>query len=193
MVQVTSAEVQAAAAALAAGRIVGMPTDTVYGLAVDPRHPGAGDALFRVKGRERDKPIGLLAAEVEQALELVEVSPAGAELARRHWPGALTVVGRSRIPLPPGVGDPEGGTVGVRVPAAEATLRLLAVTGPLAVTSANRSGHPPALDHLEARAVFGKVVALYLPGRCPGGSASTVIDASSPALRVLRPGPISVD
>ena len=70
---------------------------------------------------------------------------------------------------------------------------LLAETGPLAITSANLSGAPPAMDHEEARAVFGEAVAVYLPGRCPGGVASTVVDVTGLTPRVLRPGPVTLD
>jgi tRNA A37 threonylcarbamoyladenosine synthetase subunit TsaC/SUA5/YrdC len=91
------------------------------------------------------------------------------------------------------VGDPASSTVGVRVPDHRGLLDLLAETGPLAITSANLSGAPPALDHEEARAVFGDAVAVYLPGRCPGGLASTVVDVTGVTPRVLRPGPVTLD
>ncbi len=90
------------------------------------------------------------------------------------------------------MGDPVASTVGVRVPDHEALLQLLAETGPLAITSANLSGAPASMDHDEARAVFGEAVAVYLPGRCPGGVASTVIDLTGPVPRVLREGPVTL-
>lgn len=184
--------VESAAVAIASGHIVGVPTDTVYGLAVDPLDPGAVSALYEAKQRPVDKPVALLVPSLASIRELVRLPEVAADLARAHWPGALTLVLETVRRLPDWVGDPDRGTVGVRMPAGDVVLSLLEITGPLAVTSANRSGEPPALDDVEARRTFGDLVTLYLPGRCPGGTASTVVDLTGPEPRILRPGPIEL-
>ena len=158
---------QEAVAAIAAGRIVGVPTDTVYGLAVDPLQAGAVRALFELKGRPRGKPIGLLSDTLDHFRPLIEVTPIVEELVAGHWPGPLTLVARSLVPLPDWVGDHERHTVAVRVPDHPLTRALLSLTGPLAVTSANPSGQQPALSEEGAKAVFAGAVEVYLPGCAP--------------------------
>lgn len=182
--------IEAAVEALARGKIVGVPTDTVYGLAVDPWNEAAIAALYEAKGRPEHKPIGLLAATADQAGEVGELSPAVGLLG--HWPGALTVVVRTRVMVPNWVGDSVVGTVGIRVPDQRELRALLTHTGPLAVTSANLSGGPAALDDGSAQRVFGERVAVYLPGVCPGGTASTVVDVTGDQPRVLRKGPVVI-
>lgn len=177
---------------ISAGRVVGVPTDTVYGLAVDPWNEDAVALLYELKGRPARKPIGLLAASVEQVEEIADLG-AGRDLARAHWPGALTLVVRPRVVIPDWVGDRALGTVGVRVPDHDLLRELLAATGPLAVTSANRSGEADLVDDHTARSVFGRRVGCYLPGRSPGGLASTVVDVSGRGRRVLRQGPVAVE
>ncbi|MGH8874596.1 MAG: L-threonylcarbamoyladenylate synthase [Acidimicrobiia bacterium] len=183
---------EVAAEAVVQGKVVGLPTDTVYGLAVDPFAARAVASLYELKGRSGEKPISLLVASSEQAEEIAHLSPGALRLAADHWPGPLTLVVRPWMALSEWVGDPVACTVGLRVPAHPTPLRLLELVGPLAVTSANRSGHPAALDDQEARLVFGDDVAVYLAGRCPGRMASTVVDATGRELRVLRRGPVEV-
>lgn len=180
-----------AAVALRAGAVVGVPTDTVYGLAVVPVAAAVG-ALYELKGRPSGRPIALLVASAAHAERVAVLAPAARRLLDRYWPGALTIVAPAAVALPSWVGDPEKGTVGVRMPDHAGLLDLLAETGPLAVTSANLSGEPPALDDAEARRLFGDAVAGYVPGRCPGGTASTVVDVTGPEPVVLRPGPVDV-
>lgn len=172
------------------GGVVGAPTDTVYGLAVDPRSEAAVNRLFDLKGRPSDRPIALLAADVATAATIVVITDRARQMAERWWPGALTMVLEPVDPLPTWVGHPVTRSVGMRVPDHDELRALLAATGPLAVTSANLSGQEPALDERQAEAIFGAVVDLYLPGRCPGGSASTVVDLTSEPPKVIRPGPI---
>lgn len=184
-------DLKAAVRALRAGGVVGVPTDTVYGLAVDPWNEAAVAALFRLKGRPAGRPVGLLAASPSQAAEVGDLRPASDLI--RHWPGALTLVVRPRVVIPDWVGDSALQTVGIRVPDHPQLVRLLETTGPLAVTSANRSGEPEALDDVTAREIFGDEVDVYLPGRCPGGTASTVVDATSHPPKVLRRGPVVIE
>lgn len=175
---------------IALGGVVGVPTDTVYGLAVDPRSEDAVGRLFELKGRPADRPIALLAASVETAISIVILTPEARRVADRWWPGALTLVLDPVAPLPGWVGHPDTRSVGVRVPDHAELRALLEDTGPLAVTSANLSGDEPALDETDARAVFGAGVDLYMAGKCPGGSASTVVDFTREPPVILRRGPI---
>lgn len=178
-------------AALRRGGVVGIPTDTVYGLAADPFSEQAVALLFAIKRRSAVKPIPLLAASVEQAGRVGVLAGEARQAAGRHWPGALTLVVR-RVPgLPDWLGNPSRGSVGVRVPDHPGALALLAEAGPLAVTSANRSGTAPAVDEAGARAVFADEVAAYLPGAGAGGAPSTVVDFTGKVPRVLRAGPVA--
>lgn len=185
-------ELEQAVEAIRAGRIVGIPTDTVYGVGVDPTNLDAVRALFDLKGRPSHKPVGLLAASLGQAVGVAEIRGPAADLARLHWPGALTLIVRPKVVLSDWVGDEQQQTVGIRVPDHPVARALLEQTGPLSVTSANRSGEPEAMSDGEATAIFGDSVAVYLAGRSPGGEASTVVDASGRTLVVLREGPVAI-
>lgn len=181
---------EAALSALRRGEVVGVPTDTVYGLAVDPMSPAAVNSLFALKGRGEHLPLAVLAASAAQCGRLVEIPEEQSRLLEQHWPGPLTAVLRSKAPLAPLVGDPERGTLAVRIPDHPLLLELLARSGPLAVTSANRSGLPPSRSAAEARAALGAGVAVYLEGECPGGEPSTVADLTRSPPAVLREGPV---
>ena len=129
--------------ALAQGLPIGIPTDTVYGLAVDPFRAGATDRIFAAKRRPRDVSLPLLVSGIEQALSVATAVPAPAlELMARYWPGPLTIVIPARPGLAADLGDDEV-TVGVRAPDHPVPLALCAAVGPLATTSANRHGEPP--------------------------------------------------
>ncbi len=180
-----------ALAALRRGEIVGVPTDTLYGLAADPFRQDALDAIFDLKGRSGDKPLAILVASVEQGMRLASFSDRALELAERHWPGALTLVVPRLATAPEWLGHRGRRTVGLRCPDHPVALELLEAAGPLAVTSANLSGHEAVLDEVEARDLFGDAVAVYLEGRAPGGQASTIIDLTEPDPLTLREGPIS--
>lgn len=184
--------IEEAVVAVGEGLVVGLPTDTVYGIGADPLSTEAVGRLFELKGRPPHKPVGLLLAGIEDAMEVAVIGETAGALAAEHWPGALTLVVRPRVILADWVGDTQAETVGVRVPDHPVALGLLSRAGPLAVTSANRSGEPDSTSAAEARAVFGDEVAVYLEGTSPGGVPSTVVDATGPELRVLRPGPVLV-
>lgn len=181
-----------AADVIRSGGIVGVPTDTVYGLAVDPTSPSAVRRLYELKGRPEDKPIALLVADAGSASRLVDIPEGAARLAAEHWPGALTLVTQPLVDLPAWVGDPVTRSVGVRVPDRADLVELLGETGPLAVTSANLSGSRAAESSAEAEAIFGDEVDLYLEGECPGGLSSTVVDVTVEPFRVIRQGPIAI-
>ena len=181
-----------AVAAIRRGDVIGLPTDTVYGIAADPISEPAVARLFELKGRPDHKPIGLLVASLEQAEEIGDITGVAARLAAAHWPGALTLVVTPRVILADWVGDAQSQTVGLRVPDHPTTLQILSAAGPLAVTSANLSGGAESLTHDEARAVFGEQVPVYVAGRSPGGQSSTVVDVTGREVVVLRRGPVDL-
>jgi L-threonylcarbamoyladenylate synthase len=168
---------------LHAGKLVVIPTDTVYGVAADPAQPAAMDHLFEAKGRPRGKPIALLAASMQQVAAFgTTMQPAAKALAERFWPGPLTLV----LPTP-------HGSLGFRIPSHNATLELLRRAGTvLAVTSANASGEAPALTAAEAaRALAGFVSLVLDAGPSPGGVASTVVRLEGRDIQIIREGAIS--
>jgi tRNA threonylcarbamoyl adenosine modification protein (Sua5/YciO/YrdC/YwlC family) len=181
-----------AAAAARRGELVVLPTDTVYGIGTRPDEPAATAALFEAKGRPRDLELPILVASSSQARSVGVFDERAERLAVGVWPGALTIVLRRTSDAEAWDlgGDP--GTVGLRVPRHPLASALLSETGPLAVTSANRSGEPPATSCDELHAVFGERVAVYLCEEGPiEGSASTVVDLASGRARILRRGAVS--
>ncbi|MBI5157487.1 MAG: threonylcarbamoyl-AMP synthase [Acidimicrobiia bacterium] len=180
-------DLTAALDALHRGLVIGLPTDTVYGIGADPMNERALRRLFEAKGRPEDKPIPILAASLADARGFGMIDTA----VGKHWPGPLTVVVRRMPAVPAWIGDPHAGTVAIRVPDHPLALELLGRFGPLAVTSANRSGEEPVADDAAALAVFGEAVAVYLPGGGGGGAASTVVDLTGRVPVVLRPGPVA--
>lgn len=185
------AAIEAAVAALRAGDIIGVPTDTVYGLAADPWHTGAADRLFRVKGRPRDVELPVLVADVEQALGLTTaVSAVARRLMQEHWPGALTLVLPRRPDVDADLGE-EDATIGIRCPAHPVPRAICAALGPVATTSANLHGEPPATT---AAAVAGlRGLALVLDAGPCEGEPSTVLDCTGERPRVLRRGAIDAE
>jgi L-threonylcarbamoyladenylate synthase len=188
----------AAIEALRAGAVVAIPTDTVYGIAVGLDTPGGIERLFAAKQRPPDKAIALLLADAGQAHEIGEFSDLAAALAARFWPGGLTLVVNRRtdhaLPAALTGGELAPGavpTVGLRVPDHDAPRAIAAALGPLPATSANRSGEPEARNADEIEAILGDAVALILDGGpARGGPASTVVDATTDELRILRAGAI---
>ena len=175
--------------ALADGRTLAIPTESSYGLAVDPRSAAGVEAIYRLKERERGKPLPVVAADVDQALGLGIEANEAIRMAEAHWPAALTVV----APLRSGVSVPaaaSGDTLAVRVPDHERLRTLLQALGhPLTATSANRSGEPAACGLVDLEPILQGTGALVVGGeRTPGGLASTVVSWSSAGLRVLRRG-----
>jgi L-threonylcarbamoyladenylate synthase len=188
-----AAAIAAAVRALAAGDIVGIPTDTVYGLAADAFHSGASDRLFAVKRRPRTVELPVLVADVAQALSLTIAVPASARrLMDRFWPGALTLVLPRRPDLNADLGDDDA-TIGMRCPAHPVPLALCAEVGPLATTSANRHGEPPATTAAALEAALGPGVELILDAGPCSGMASTVVDCTGVEPRMLREGGLSWD
>jgi tRNA threonylcarbamoyl adenosine modification protein (Sua5/YciO/YrdC/YwlC family) len=165
----------------------------VYGLAADAFSPPAVTALLSAKGRGRQMPPPVLVGTVRAAAALVEdLNAFGKDLIDEFWPGGLTLVLRANRNLIWDLGDTKG-TVAVRMPLHEITLELLKETGPLAVSSANLSGAPPATTAADAEAQLGEAVAVYLDGGpCSGDVPSTIVDLTGPVPKLLRAGVISV-
>jgi tRNA threonylcarbamoyl adenosine modification protein (Sua5/YciO/YrdC/YwlC family) len=178
---------------LRAGQVIAFPTDTVYGLAVDPFRPGAADRVFAAKRRPREVSLPVLVTGTEMALSLATAVPDAARaLMARFWPGPLTVVIPSRPGLEADLGEDEA-TIGVRCPDHPVPLALCAAAGPLATTSANRHGEPTLTTATEVAEVFGDEVAVVLDGGTCHGSPSTVVDCTGVEPRLLREGRIPWD
>ncbi|KAA1250447.1 threonylcarbamoyl-AMP synthase [Mycobacterium simiae] len=186
--------ISAAVAALQAGRLVVMPTDTVYGIAADAFDRAAVDALLSAKRRGRDMPVGVLVGSWHTIEGLVSSMPAGArELIRAFWPGALSLVVAQAPSLQWDLGD-ACGTVMLRMPLHPVAIELLRAAGPLAVSSANVSGQPAAVDAAEARRQLGECVDVYLDGGpSEQQAASTIVDLTGASPRILRPGPVPTE
>lgn len=180
----------AAVHAVQRGEVVVLPTDTVYGVAADAFAPDAVAAVLAAKGRGRQMPPPVLIPDIRTVDGLArEVAPAAWALMERCWPGPLTVIVLAQPSLAWDLGDTHG-TVALRVPDHAAARALLSRTGPLAVTSANKTGEPAATTAADAQSQLGKAVAVYLDGgSSPLGQASTIVDATDPAgLRIVREG-----
>jgi L-threonylcarbamoyladenylate synthase len=183
---------QRTAEVLGEGGIVILPTDTVYGVAADPWQPRAVAALYDAKHRPPDRAIPILLADFDHIrLVATNIPEAAHKLAKAFWPGPLTIAVPRLPELPEIVSSLP--TVGVRIPNHDAARAIIrAASGALAVTSANRSGQPDPIHAQEASDALGAAVALVLDGgACPGGIASTVVDVTGPALRIIRVGPLN--
>lgn len=192
------AGMRAARQTLARGEVVVAPTDTVYGVAADAFSPAAVKKLLATKGRSRQQPPPVLVGSTDALRALVEQVPEEVErLVERFWPGGLTIVLPAQPSLTWDLGETKG-TVAVRQPDNAIMLELLAETGPLAVSSANLTGRPAAIDAASAVAMLGDSVSVFLDdGPVTTGVASTIIDATGLAgrgertVRVLRDGAVS--
>jgi L-threonylcarbamoyladenylate synthase len=179
---------------LRAGGIVGLPTDTVYGIAVALSTPRGIERLFEAKERPLDKGIVLLLDDATQAARTGLLTPAAAALAAAAWPGGLTVI----VPQRPDVSWPPaltGGasTIGLRIPDHEAPRMLARSLGPLPTTSANMSGRPEANDATAILDQLGDAIDLVLDGgRARGGPPSTVVDCTGPDPVIVRDGAMPV-
>jgi L-threonylcarbamoyladenylate synthase len=184
----------AAAGALSRGELVLLPTDTVYGVAADAFMPAAVTKLLAAKNRGRSMPVPVLIGEASTLAGLVvTIPPVAHALAEAFWPGGLTLVVEHAPSLAWDLGEAEG-TVAVRLPDDELARDLLRRTGPLAVSSANRSGRPAATNAAEARYQLGDHAAVILDGGPRTTTVnSTIVDCTAPTPRVLRFGAIDVD
>ena len=183
-----------AAQAIHAGRLIALPTDTVYGIGSRADDPSATTRIFEAKGRSRDLELPVLVPSTAAAREIAAFDARADALSFRFWAGPLTIV-LPRTSASRGWelgGDPE--TIGVRMPHHPLALAVLSLTGPLAVTSANRSGEPTPETCAGLTDVFGQAVEVYLCAPEPLlGRPSTVVDLVSGTYRVLRAGAILED
>jgi L-threonylcarbamoyladenylate synthase len=179
-----------AVAVLEAGGLVAFPTDTVYGLGALAFHSAAVQSLFVVKGRPEERAIPVLLAEAADLHRVAaDVPPAALRLAAHFWPGPLTIIVPKRDSIPDAVSLRS--TIAVRVPDHPVARALLRRAGPMAVTSANISGEPPAGTAEDVLEQLGGRIGLILDGgRAPGGVASTIVDCSGPEPVVVRAGPV---
>ncbi len=185
----------AAADAIRRGELVVLPTDTVYGVGVDAFSPEAVTDLLAAKGRGREMPPPVLVGSWEGLDGLVlSVDAVARDLIEAFWPGGLTIIVEHAPSLIWDLGDSRG-TVAVRMPAHPVALELLKRTGPLAVSSANKSGVPAAHTAENAREQLGELVTVYLDGGpAPDGTmSSTIVDLTGPVPAIRREGTISVE
>lgn len=188
------AGIASAISALKGGRLVVMPTDTVYGIGADAFDSDAVAALLSAKGRGRDMPVPVLVGSWHTIQGLVYSVPQTArELIRAFWPGALSLVVHQAPSLQWDLGDANG-TVMLRMPLHPVAIELLREVGPMAVSSANISGRPAANTAREARDQLGDLVEVYLEGGpAQQQAASTIVDLTGPHPRVLREGPVTIE
>jgi L-threonylcarbamoyladenylate synthase len=181
----------AAKAALGESGLVVIPTDTVYGVAADAFDPTAVRRLLRAKGRGRVMPVPVLIGDVSTLRALAtDVSDDAQALAEAFWPGGLTLICTQQPSLRWDLGDSRG-TVALRVPDREEARSLLQNVGPLAVSSANTTGDPPAVTVAEARSMLGPAIDVYLDaGPTPGVQPSSIVDVVSDPPRLVRAGVI---
>ena len=183
-----------AIATLRDGGVVAFPTDTVYGVGVDPFQPEAVRKLYQIKGRPIDKPIPILVGSINDVERVAQnLPPTFSQLAERFWPGGLTLIVEAKS-LPPEV-TAGGNTVGVRMPDHPLALALLQrFGGAIATTSANRSDEPPATSAAEVQSELGALVSIILDGgQTATQIASTVLDLSVSPPQIRRQGGISMD
>lgn len=185
---------KAAVDAVQAGRLVVLPTDTVYGLGCDAFNNQAVASLLRAKYRGPDMPVPVLVGSWTTVDGLVrEHTAAGRALVEAFWPGGLSLVVNQAPSLPWNLGDTRG-TVMLRMPLHPIAIELLRRTGPMAVSSANISGQEPALTAVRAKQQLGAEAAVYLDGgRATIGKPSTIVDLSGPEARILREGAITAE
>ena len=186
--------------AIGRGELVVLPTDTVYGVGADAFSPAAVQRLLDAKGRGRQQPPPVLVGSTATLAALVESVPEPVQrLVDEFWPGGLTIVLPAQQSLVWDLGETHG-TVAVRMPDHRVALALLEETGPLAVSSANLTGAPAAVEVEQARGMLGDSIEVYLDaGPATKGVASTIIDATSlvrpggedAKVRVLREGAVS--
>ena len=190
----TTDGVARAVRALRRGELVVLPTDTVYGIAADAFSPSAVAELLAAKGRERDMPVPVLVGSWRGLDGLAEqVTPTMRRLVEAFWPGPLTLIVRAAPSLSWDLGQTRG-TVAVRMPLHPVALEVLTETGPLAVSSANRTGHPPATDAASAEQQLGDSVRVYLDAGSSGEPvASTILDLTGEVPQVRRAGALSLE
>jgi L-threonylcarbamoyladenylate synthase len=172
------------------GGVIAFPTDTFYGLGVDPFNRDAVDLIFTIKGREKNKPLILLISSREQLGTLVrDITPAHSTLMQEFWPGPLTLLFEPRSVIPENV---SAGQIGIRQPGNSMTRELITAFGqPITAPSANLAGEAPPTSAKQVEQSLGRHLDLIIDGgTCPGGEPSTLVDATETPVRLIRPGAI---
>jgi L-threonylcarbamoyladenylate synthase len=183
-----------ATSAVRRGELVVLPTDTVYGIGADAFSASGIAALLAAKGRGRDMPVPVLVGSPTTLHGLVTQFPeAGWDLVDAYWPGALTIVTRHQPSLQWDLGDARG-TVAVRMPLHPVAIELLTEVGPMGVSSANRTGQPPATTASEAQDQLGTAVDVYLDGGPTADNVpSSIVDLTGDAPKLLREGALTFE
>lgn len=186
--------INTAASAVEDGRLVVLPTDTLYGIGCDAFNPDAVRKLLAAKGRGPDMPVPVLVGSWDTIAGLVQFyTPQAQTLVRACWPGGLSIVIPQAPSLPWDLGNTYG-SVMLRMPAHPVAIELLQKTGPMAVSSANISGQPPATTCQEAKDQLGESVAVYLDGgTCAQRTPSTIIDLTDRQPKILREGAVPAE
>ncbi|WP_151549060.1 MULTISPECIES: L-threonylcarbamoyladenylate synthase [Corynebacterium] len=186
--------VRTAAAEVAEGKLVVLPTDTLYGLGCDAFNNQAVNQLLATKRRGPDMPVPVLIGSWDTVRGLVHTyTPNAQRLVEAFWPGGLSIVIEQAPSLLWNLGDTRG-TVMLRMPLHPVAIELLRATGPMAVSSANISGQPPATTVVDAKQQLGNAVSTYLNGgECAMGQPSSIVDLSGNKTRLLREGAISAE
>lgn len=186
--------ISAAVRAVEGGSVIVLPTDTLYGIGADAFNPGAVTQVLAAKGRGRDMPVPVLVGSWTTIDGLVShVTTEARSLIEAFWPGGLTIIVEHAKSLAWDLGDSRG-TVGIRMPLHPVALELLAETGPMAVSSANRTSMQPATTAQQAYDQLGESVSVYLDaGPVPIGLPSSIVDLTGDVPMLVREGAISLD
>ena len=174
-------------------QVIAFPTETVYGLGVFYDDEEAYNLLNKIKRRREDKPYTMMLSKVEDIFKYAEVDNRYLNLIKKYMPGSLTILVKSKDNVPSYVTH-NTGVIGVRIPANEEALELLAyVKKPLLVPSANRADEKPALNKEEVENIFQDEIKVVVPGQTCQGQPSTIIDLTGNEIKLIRKGPISLE
>ena len=186
-------ELDEAAKILRGGGLIAFPTETVFGLGVFYDDEKAYQLLNQIKRRKEDKPYTLMLANVDEIKKYADIDGKRLNALKKYMPGPVTLLLKCKDNVP-GYVTHNTGIIGVRVPANKEALELLEyVKKPLLVPSANRADQKPAMNDQEVKAIFGKEVAVIIPGKAIGGLPSTIIDLTGEEIKLVRQGPVSLE
>ena len=174
-------------------QVIAFPTETVFGLGVFYDDEKAYQLLNQIKRRKEDKPYTLMLANVDEIKKYADIDGKRLNALKKYMPGPVTLLLKCKDNVP-GYVTHNTGIIGVRVPANKEALELLEyVKKPLLVPSANRADQKPAMNDQEVKAIFGKEVAVIIPGKAIGGLPSTIIDLTGEEIKLVRQGPVSLE
>ncbi|QPK94497.1 threonylcarbamoyl-AMP synthase [Actinomyces sp. zg-332] len=183
--------IEQAVEAIKNDKLIVLPTDTVYGIGASPKKPENIESILQAKGRGKHKPPPVLVSGIDQAKQIAELDEKFIPLLQEFWPGPLTVVLSMKKSTDWDLSETNS-TVALRMPDSEIALKILELAGPLAVTSANLTSCPPALNVQEAVQYFGDTVQAYVDGGAsPLGVSSTIVDLTTTPIKILRLGVIT--